>query len=152
MQEIIDAVQPQATVYALETMPWLYPDSVESYQRLIAEIDRPGFAVHFDPVNLVNSPQRYFQNAALIREFVGTLGPAIRSVHLKDIRLDQRLTVHLDEVRPGLGGLDIRVLLHELNQLAPDLPVMLEHLPDEIEYDLAAAHVRGLAQSEGIPL
>ncbi len=152
VQEIIDAVQPQATVYALETMPWLYPDSVESYQRLIAEIDRPGFAVHFDPVNLVNSPQRYFQNAALIREFVATLGPAIRSVHLKDIRLDQRLTVHLDEVRPGLGGLDIRVLLHELNQLAPDLPVMLEHLPDETEYDLAAAHVRGLAQSEGIPL
>lgn len=152
VQEIIDAVQPQQTVYSLEAMPWMYPDSVESYQRLITAIDRPGFGVHFDPVNLVNSPRRYFQNAALIQEFVAALGPAIRSVHLKDTRLDQRLTVHLDEVRPGLGGLDIRVLLRELNQLAPDLPVMLEHLPNETEYDLAAAHVRGIAQSEGIPL
>jgi len=152
VQEIIDAVQPQQTVYSLEAMPWMYPDSVESYQRLIDAIDRPSFGVHFDPVNLVNSPQRYFQNAALIQEFVAKLGPAIRSVHLKDTRLDQRLTVHLDEVRPGLGGLDIPVLLRELNQLAPNLPVMLEHLPNETEYDLAAAHVRGIAQSEGIPL
>ena len=152
VQEIIDAVQPQQTVYSLEAMPWMYPDSVESYQRLIDAIDRPGFGVHFDPVNLVNSPQRYFQNAALIKEFVAALGPAIRSVHLKDTRLDQRLTVHLDEVRPGLGNLEIGVLLRELKRLAPDLPVMLEHLPNETEYDLAAAHVRGIAQSEGIPL
>lgn len=152
VQEIIDAVQPKQTVYSLEAMPWMYPDSVESYQRLIDAIDRPGFGVHFDPVNLVNSPRRYFQNAALIQKFVAALGPAIRSVHLKDTRLDQRLTVHLDEVRPGLGNLDIRTLLRELNQLAPDLPVMLEHLPNEAEYDLAAAHVRGVAQSEGIAL
>ncbi|MGB5047717.1 MAG: sugar phosphate isomerase/epimerase family protein [Caldilineaceae bacterium] len=152
VQEIIDAVQPQQTVYSLEAMPWMYPDSVESYQRLIDAIDRPGFGVHFDPVNLVNSPQRYFQNATLIKEFVAALGPAIRSVHLKDIQLSQRLTVHLDEVRPGKGDLDIPALLRELDRFDPDLPVMLEHLPNETEYDLAAAHVRGIAQSEGIPL
>jgi len=152
VREIIDAVQPQQTVYALETMPWMYPDSLASYQRLIAAIDRPGFGVHFDPVNLISSPQRYFQNEALIRECVAALGPAMRSVHLKDIRLDNRLTVHLDEVRPGQGGLSINTLLCELHRLAPDLPVMLEHLPNQAEYELAAAHVRGVAQAEGIPL
>lgn len=152
VQEIIDAVQPTRTVYALETMPWVFPDSVESYQRLVEAIDRPGFGVHFDPVNLVNSPRRYFENALLIRDFVATLGPAIRSVHLKDIQLSQRLTVHLDEVRPGQGGLDIATLLCELDQLDPDLPLMLEHLPGEEEYDLAATHVRCIAQTEGIQL
>lgn len=152
VREIIDAVQPRQTVYALETMPWMYPDSVASYQRLIKAIDRPGFGVHFDPVNLVNSPQRYFENAALIRECVAALGPAMRSVHLKDIQLANRLTVHLDEVRPGQGGLAINTLLRELHQLAPDLPVMLEHLPSEADYDLAAAHVRAVAQNEGITL
>lgn len=152
VREIIDAVQPRQTVYALETMPWMYPDSVASYQRLIKAIDRPGFGVHFDPVNLVNSPQRYFENAALIRECVAALGPAMRSVHLKDIQLANRLTVHLDEVRPGQGGLAINTLLRELHQLAPDLPVMLEHLPSEADYDLAAAHVRAVAHNEGITL
>ena len=152
VREIIDAVQPQQSVYALETMPWMYPDSLASYQRLIAAIDRPGFGVHFDPVNLINSPQRYFQNAALIRECVAALGPAMRSVHLKDIQLANRLTVHLDEVRPGQGGLAINTLLRELHRLTPDLPVMLEHLPNAAEYELAAAHVRGVAQAEGITL
>ena len=152
VREIIDAVQPQQSYYTLETMPWMYPDSVESYVRLIQAIDRPRCAAHFDPVNLVNSPQRYFRNGDLIRDFVEKLGPQIRSCHVKDIALDKRLTVHLDEVRPGLGGLDYAALLHAVKNLDPDLPVMLEHLPDENEYDLAAAHLRAAAQHEGITL
>ena len=151
-REIIDAVQPQATVYALETMPWMYPDSVESYQRLLKAIDRPGCGVHFDPVNLINSPQRYFRNGDLIRAFVAALGPQIRSVHVKDIQLANRLTVQLDEARPGTGGMDLHTLLRELNRLDPTLPIMLEHLPNEAEYELAAAHVRAVAQTEGILL
>lgn len=151
-REIIDAVQPRQAVYALETMPWMYPDSVESYQRLLKAIDRPGCGVHFDPVNLINSPQRYFRNGDLIRECVAVLGPQIRSVHVKDIQLANRLTVHLDEARPGTGGLDLQTLLRELNRLDPTLPLMLEHLPNETEYDLAAAHVRTVAQAEGILL
>lgn len=152
VREIIDAVQPRTTVYALETMPWMYPDSVESYRQLIAAIDRPGFGVHFDPVNLINSPQRYFQSGALIRDCIAAFGPALRSVHVKDIQLANRLTVHLDETRPGQGGLDLHTLLRELNKLDPDLPIMLEHLPNESEYELAAAHVRAVAQEEGITL
>jgi sugar phosphate isomerase/epimerase len=151
-REIIDAVQPRTAVYALETMPWMYPDSVESYQRLLKAIDRPGCGVHFDPVNLINSPQRYFRNGDLIRECVAILGPQMRSVHVKDIQLAHRLTVHLDEARPGTGGLDLHTLLRELNRLDPALPIMLEHLPNETEYDLAAAHVRAVAPKEGILL
>jgi len=149
---IIDAVKPTRTYYTLETMPWMYPDSPESYERLIRAIDRPRFAVHFDAVNLVNSPPRYFATGALVREFVRRLGPHIRSCHLKDIRLGETLTVHLDEVRPGTGGLDYRALLAELDRLDPDLPVMLEHLTTAEEYDLAAAHVRAAAKDVGAAL
>ena len=34
VREIIDAVQPKRTFYTLETMPWIYPDSPDSYLRL----------------------------------------------------------------------------------------------------------------------
>ena len=152
VREIIDAVQPKQSYYTLETMPWMYPDSVDNYLRLIQAIDRPSCAAHFDPVNLVNSPQRYFRTGDLIRDFVKKLGPHIRSCHVKDIALDKRLTVHLDEVRPGLGGLDYVALFHAAKSLATDLPLMLEHLPNENEYDLAAAHIRAVAQQEGISL
>lgn len=151
-QSIIDAVEPQNTFYTLEAMPWMYPDSAQSYLRLVQEIDRPANAVHLDPVNLVNSPQRYFKNADLIRDCFAQLGPHIRSCHAKDILLQGQLTVHLDEVRPGLGQLDYRVFLSELNQLDPDTPLMLEHLPNEAEYDAAAAHIRAIAAEMGCAL
>jgi sugar phosphate isomerase/epimerase len=152
VREIIDAVKPNRAFYTLETMPWMYPDSADSYLELIRAIDRERFAVHLDVVNLICSPQRFFGNAALIRECVAKLGPHIKSCHAKDIALADRLTVHLDEVRPGLGGLDYRALLRELNGLDPDLPLMLEHLPTEHEYDQAAGFVRTAAREVGVGL
>ena len=149
---IIDSVRPARAAYTLEPMPWMYPDSAESYLRLIRAIDRKAFGVHFDPVNLICSPQKYFGNGALIREFIAKLGDRIRSCHAKDIRLGEELTVHLVEVRPGAGALDYRALLRGLNQLDPDMPLMLEHLPSEEEYRLAAMHVRNTAAEEGLRL
>jgi len=152
VREIIDAVKPVRTFYTLETMPWMVPDSADSYLELIRAIDRERFAVHLDVVNLICSPQHYFANAALIRECVAKLGPQIKSCHAKDITLADRLTVHLDEVRPGLGGLDYRTLLRELNGLDSDLPLMLEHLPAEADYDQAASYVRSVARELSVEL
>lgn len=152
VREIIDAVQPMRTAYALETMPWMYPDSPDSYVALIRAIDRTAFAAHLDPVNLVCSPQRYYGNAALIRECFEKLGPHIRSCHAKDIILHPNLTTHLDEARPGLGGLDYATFLREAERLGPDTPVMLEHLEDEASYAAAAAHVRDVARRVGVTL
>ena len=149
VREIIDAVKPRRTCYTLETMPWMYPDSPQSYLDLIRAIDRPAFAVHLDPVNLVCSPQRYFNNAGLIRECFELLGAHIKSCHAKDIRLSGKLTTHLDEVRPGLGGLDYRAYLTELARL-PDVPLMLEHLPTPGEYAAAADYIRSVADSLGL--
>jgi sugar phosphate isomerase/epimerase len=146
---IIDDVRPTRTYFALETMPWAYPDSPDSYLRLFKAIDRKGFAVHLDPANLLCSPQRYFGSGRLIRECFRKLGPHIRSCHAKDILLQQKLTTHLDEVRPGLGGLDYNVFLKELSRF-PDTPLMLEHLPNAAEYDLAAAHIRSVAEKAGL--
>ena len=150
VREILDAVQPTQTFYALETMPWVFPDSPDSYLRLIHAIDRPRFAVHLDPVNMINCPARYYQNGDFIRECFEKLGPYLKTCHAKDISLSGRLTVHLDEVRPGLGTLDYSVFLRELNRLDPDIPLMLEHLPAEEEYKLAAAHIRSMADRDHI--
>lgn len=152
VRDIIDTVQPQRACYALETMPWMYPDSPDSYLRLLAAIDRPQVAVHFDPVNMICSPQRFFDNAAFIRECFAKLGPRLKSCHAKDIALASKLTVHLDEVRPGLGGLDYHVFLGELAKLDPDTPLMLEHLPNADEYTHAAAHIRAVAGEIGVSL
>lgn len=150
VRKIIDAVQPGRTFYTLETMPWMYPDSVENYLRLVSAINRPAFSVHFDPVNMISSPQKYYKNGLLIEEFITVLGSRIKSVHVKDIILRDHLTTHLDEVRPGKGKLDYPGLLKGLNRLHPDLPIMVEHLPDEAEYNMAVAYIRNVATDIGI--
>ena len=148
-RSIIDEVKPTRTYFTLETMPWAYPDSPDSYLRLFQAIDRKGFAVHLDPVNLVCSPQRYYGNGVLIRECFAKLGPHIKSCHAKDILLHPQLTTHLDEVRAGTGGLDYATFLRELSKLT-DVPLMLEHLPNAEEYAKAAEHIRSVAKKVGL--
>jgi sugar phosphate isomerase/epimerase len=152
IRDIIDAVKPKRTFYTLETMPWMYPDSPDCYLQLIKTIDRTHFAVHLDPANLLCSPQRFYANGDLIRECFAKLGPHIRSCHGKDITLSGKLMTHLDEVRPGLGGMDYATLLQELSKLEPDVTLMLEHLATEDDYKQAAEHVRSVARKEGISL
>jgi sugar phosphate isomerase/epimerase len=146
-------VKPTRTVYTLEPMPYTHPDSPETYLDLLKAVDRPGFGVHLDPVNMTNDPRRYYDSAGFVRRCFELLGPHLRAVHLKDVLLvPQAFTIHLQEVRPGLGGFAIGAVLREASRLDPDLPVMLEHLPSEAEYDAAAAHVRGVARGLGLSL
>ncbi|MFN8376576.1 MAG: TIM barrel protein [Anaerolineae bacterium] len=148
---IIDAVKPKRTYYSLEPMPWVFPDSPDSYLELMKAIDREGFAVHLDPVNMISSPRLFFNNAAFLKECFDKLGAYIKSCHAKDTVIGGKLTTHLDEVRPGLGKLDYKVFLQQMQRLDKDAPFMLEHLPAE-EYLPAAQYVRDTAQSIGITL
>jgi sugar phosphate isomerase/epimerase len=150
VREIIDAARPTRSVYSLEALQWCIPDGPESYLELLEAIDRDGFGVHLDPVNMVNSPRRFYENGRLICECFEMLGPHIRSVHAKDVTMDNRPLVHLDECRPGTGGLDYVTFLRQMDRLPADTPLMLEHLPDAEEYARAAEYIRTIARQEGI--
>jgi hypothetical protein len=84
-QEIIDAVKPVRTFYSLETIPWVFPDSPDTYLGLIIAFDRNQFAVHLDPVNMISSPRRYYNNGAFIKECFEKMGPYIKNYHAKSI-------------------------------------------------------------------
>ncbi len=150
VRHIIDTVKPTRTFYTLETMPWIFPDSPDSYLALIRAIDRKAFAVHLDPVNMINCPARAYDTAGFLRECFEKLGPYIRSCHAKDISFSQHLTLHLDECRPGTGLLNYAVFLTEASRLNVDTPVMLEHLKTPEEYAMAAAHLRQVACDAGV--
>lgn len=149
-QEIIDAVSPQHATYSLEPMPWVFPTSPDSYLALMKAVDRRGFGVHLDPVNMINSPERYFDNAAFLEDCFDKLGDYILSVHAKDITLSGKLTTHLDEARPGDGGLCYRTFLNRMNRLHPDTPFMLEHMTEEQDYRIASDYVRKIGAELGI--
>jgi sugar phosphate isomerase/epimerase len=149
VRDIIDAVAPQRTYYTLEPMPWVFPDSPDSYLELLEAIDRPRFAVHLDPVNMINTPAKFYDNAGFLRECFDKLGPHVRAVHAKDMTITTELTLHMPERRPGLGGIDFRAFITQMQRLDADTPFLVEHLPSDEEYVAAVAHVRGVAGELG---
>ncbi len=151
VRTIIDAVKPTHTFYTLETMPWMYPDSPEVYLELIRAIDRPQFAVHFDPINLINSVPRFYNHRVFIRHCIDLLGAHIKSCHIKDMRIDRPFVVSLHECAPGKGMLDYPTILKILSTLG-DVPLMLEHLREAHQYTEAAQYVRASAQRAGVML
>lgn len=152
VRTILDAAQPAKTTFCLELLPHTIPDRCDSYLALIHAVDRPGFGVHLDLANLTTSPRRLYHNTELVLECVQKLGPYVRSCHAKDVVQRPGLLVHMDEVRPGLGHLDYPTLIRELNRLDPELPLMMEHLPDNEEYRLAAEYLRACAKTVEVDL
>jgi len=147
---LLDDVRPKKTAFSLEMMPWMFPTTAEENLALIDAVGKPQFCSHIDLVNITCSPRLYFESGKMIRESFKVLGKHIKSVHAKDIILHEKLTTHLDEVRPGLGGFDYRALLIAVEDTNREIPVMLEHLPNEEDYKLAAAYVRSVAAELGI--
>lgn len=149
-RHIIDAVNPKQARFCYEVMGWAIPDSADSYVQLIKAVDRPAFAVHLDPCNLVNSPMRFYRNTDLLNECFDKLGPWIVSCHAKDLSWEVEMNVHFREVRPGAGALDYVTYLRRLVALAHDAPLMLEHLPNAQEYDQARLHIFKVGGEAGI--
>lgn len=149
VRKIIDETKPVSSFYTLEPMPYMLPDSPDSYVQLIKAVGRKQFAAHLDPVNMISSPQRYYNSGAFLKECFKKLAPYIKSIHAKDIRIMPELTVHLEERRPGLGELDYVTFLQEASKLK-DVPFMLEHLKTRDDYRLAAEYVRQTGKKAGI--
>jgi len=149
----IDSVKPKRTFFTYEIFPFNIIDSPEGLRRLIDAVDRKQFGVHMDLVNLVNCPRAYYDNGNIMRRCIKLFGDRIVSAHAKDIKMETpAISVILREVLPGEGNLDYRAYLEGLHQLPHDVPLMMEHLRSESEYDKAAAYIRSVAAEERISL
>jgi sugar phosphate isomerase/epimerase len=149
-RKIIDTVKPKRAKLCYEMMGWSLPDSPDSYLKMIKAVDREAFAVHLDPCNMVNSPDRFYHNTALLNEAFDKLGKWIVSCHAKDLTWDVEMNVHFREVRPGTGSLDYATYLRRLASLPNDAPLMLEHLPNAEEFDKARQYILDLGGKIGV--
>ena len=151
IRRVIAGARPTRARFVIEMTAFAMPNSPESYLRLLKAVDRREFGVHLDPVNIVNSPEKYFDTGALLRRCFELLGPDIVSCHAKDVVLREDVVMHVDEVRAGLGQLDYRTYLTELAKLPAQPPLMIEHLSTSEDYALAADYIRGVATELGLP-
>ncbi len=151
-RHVIDEIKPRRSRFTIEAMGWSIPDGPDSYLRLIRAVDRPAFGVHLDVCNMVNSPERFYRNGALIAECFRKLGPWIVSCHAKDLAWVVELNVHFQETIPGRGQIDYRTYLTELSRLPVETPLMLEHLKTAAEYEEGKRYIQKTAAAAGVTL
>jgi sugar phosphate isomerase/epimerase len=150
VRHILDDVRPRRTCLALEMMATVFPNSSDSYVALIEAVDRPGLAVHLDPVNLITSPQQYWNSGTLIDECFDKLGQWIASAHAKDIIWRPERGFHLAEGIPGTGTLDFRTYISRLKQVSRDVPLMLEHMSTPEEYQQGYDYICSIEADLGV--
>lgn len=148
-RQVIDAVKPSRTKFTIEMMGWSLPDSADAYLKLFKAVARPGFGVHVDICNIINSPDRFYRNAEIINEVFRKLGRWICSCHAKDL---QGKNVHFIETVPGRGGIDYQTYLANIVALPFEAPLMLEHLSTQAEYEEGKQHILKLAKGMRIEL
>ncbi len=151
IQRILDAVKPETAKLVLETESRILPDSPDLYLEIIQAVDRPGFAVHLDPVNITSSPRRFYFSGDFIRDCFHKLGPYVVSCHAKDIKMVNGAQVHFEETFAGDGGLDYRAYLSEIAQLDRDVPLMFEHFPER-QQGWARDYICEQAAALGLPI
>ena len=134
VQEIIDRADPKNTFFTLEPMPWMIPTGPQEYLKLIDLVDRDRFAVHMDIINMISSAERYFNPEEFIDGCFDVIGSRIKSCHIKDVHLAEEYTLRLEECGPGDGEFPLRYYAQKINDLDPDMPVILEHLNTDDEY------------------
>ena len=147
---VIDAVKPRQTTFSIEMMGWSLPDGPDGYLELIRAVDRPAFAVHLDVCNAINSPRRFYNNAAFIEECFAKLGKWIVSCHAKDLAWIPEYNVHFREVVPGKGEINYATYLRQLSMLHVDAPLMLEHLQTADEYQAGRDYIRTVGGRIGV--
>jgi len=146
IRDVIDSVKPKRTFYTIETMPWMVPDSPDDYLQLIHDVDREAFGVHLDFVNMINCPKRYLFCDDFIEECFIKLGRYIKSIHGKDVLMENSYTTLIHETMPGKGIVNYQKVAKLCEDLGPDTTLFVEHLPDFDSYKKAATYVREQAE------
>ena len=126
-------------------MQWMVPSSSAEYLQLIKDIDRPAFKVHLDPFNLIKDPYTYTHQKEVIDEAFDLLKDDMVGFHVKDVMLEQGLSVMIHEVQIGEGSFDHKYYLEKIDSLGdPDMPALIEHRPDPKDYEKALAYLKSL--------
>lgn len=142
VREIIDRADVKNTYFTLEPMPWMIPTGPREYIKLLEAVDRERFAVHMDIINMISSAERYFHPEEFVDECAELLGGKIRSCHIKDVHLDERYTLRLEECGPGDGEFPLRYYVSKMTAADSDMPVILEHLNTDDEYKKYMGYLR----------
>jgi sugar phosphate isomerase/epimerase len=120
-------------VLALECHMITALDTPAHIRKIVEAVGSSSIRVNFDPVNLLSSVDAIYTSGTEMATMLDTLGAHYHwTAHAKDILIEPRLALHLDETICGDGLLDWAAYLRcaeRLGTATQPAAVLVEHMP-----------------------
>jgi sugar phosphate isomerase/epimerase len=147
LKECAPAAEDAGVYLSLEGHQLVVLASAQVTREVLDEVGSPWVRADYDSANWVTLQTLYATGAAINHDF-DVLGDWIVSCHAKDIWIEDRHTLHLQDGCPGQGLVDFRALFRRMQALSPDYPIIAEgNTTDELPAVSALFH--GLARELG---
>jgi sugar phosphate isomerase/epimerase len=149
LRQVCAAAESEWVVIGLECHVITTLESPRKVRQIIEGVGSPALRYNADPVNFVSSFADAFDTRRVLAATFQELGDYMVSAHVKDIRLGDRLVVHIDECPIGEGIFDVADFMRRYEAIRPDGYALIEHLRDE-HVPAAKAALDAVLAAEGI--
>jgi sugar phosphate isomerase/epimerase len=151
LRQVSSAAQSEGVPLAIEGHVLSVLDTPQRVRELLDAVGSPALKFNVDPVNFVGTVRDVHDTRRVLDELFDLLGPDTIVAHVKDCRLGDALVVHIEEVVPGDGVLDLARFLRRFEACCSTGYALIEHLPDE-KVPRARAAVLAVAAQAGLVL
>ena len=149
LKPIAQKAEAEGVTLITETHAVSIMDSPETCKHVVDSVGSNHLRIVMDAVNHFQSLRQVYNSAERLNHIFDVMGPIAPVAHIKDIKVQNGLVLHLDEEVAGEGELDQAVMLKRFDALHPDGYGLIEHLPMS-KIPLANANVRRIAAENGI--
>lgn len=147
LAELARYAEDHGAVFLLETYVNNVVGTIERTNRIVEEIDSPGFGLMMDPTNYFEDHNIDRIDETLNRIFDAPLAAHVKCAHAKDVKraadagekyaeMDAS-SAHsfrgigaIEMPGPGLGDLNYALYLKRLSERHPNIPLIIEHLEE----------------------
>jgi sugar phosphate isomerase/epimerase len=124
-------------------------DTPKRVREVIEAVGSAALRFNVDPVNFVGNLTDAYNSTRIIESLFAELGQYVVCAHVKDLKIGDRLVLHIDECVPGEGIFDQTAFVKAFEEHSPDAFALIEHLPDD-KIPQAKAAVDGALEAAGV--
>jgi sugar phosphate isomerase/epimerase len=125
LNECKGAAEEAGVFLSLESHQLVTLKDAETALEVLDEVNSPWVRCDYDSANWI-SLYEVFDTGKAVDHHFDLLGKHIVSCHAKDIWVENKLAVHLQDGCPGKGLMDFKTLFRRMEALNPDFPVISE--------------------------
>jgi sugar phosphate isomerase/epimerase len=130
LRETVSAAEDEGVVLAVEGGVPSPLDTMERVREVIEGVGSPAMRFNMDAVNFVGNLADAYDTTSFLNRIFDMLGRYVVCGHIKDVRVDEDLILHISECAPGDGIMDLATYLRRFEAVCPDGFILIEHLPD----------------------